>query len=122
MNIRYFLAFGLLAGGAAQSAPLANLAMACPDESAIGQDFESCSGYAYQIPTNQLIVVSSSYTWRKAADLAPSDLLAVCTIPVEPGAYSRLQRFRRHSTHGLRSQGQRDHGRSQQRDRVQDRR
>ena len=28
------------------------------------------------------------YVWRKAADLAGSDLLFVCTIPVEPGAYS----------------------------------
>ena len=78
----------LLASAVAQGAPLANLAMACSDESAIGQDFESCSSYAYEIPTNQLIVFSSSYTWRKAADLAAFDLLLVCTIPVEPGAYS----------------------------------
>ena len=40
------------------------------------------------MPTNQLIVVSSSYVWRKAADLAAADILLVCTIPVEPGAYS----------------------------------
>ena len=74
--------------GVARSAPLPNLAMACSDESAIGQDFESCTSYAYEIPTNQLIVFSSSYVWRKAADLAAFDLLLVCTIPVEPGAYS----------------------------------
>ena len=44
---------------------------------------------AYEIPTNPLIVSSgSSYVWRKAGDLAGSDLVLVCTIPVEPGAYS----------------------------------
>ena len=74
--------------GVAQSAPLANLVLHCPDESAIDQAFDACHGYIYEIPTNELIVVSSSYVWRKAADLAASDLLLVCTIPVEPGAYS----------------------------------
>ena len=88
MIIRCALAFALLAGGAAHSAPLANLVLSCPDESAIDQPFDACHGYIYEIPTNQRIVVSSSYVWRRAADLAGSDLLIVCTIPVEPGAYS----------------------------------
>ena len=88
MNIRYLLPFAVLVGGAAHSAPLANLVLSCPDESAIDQPFDACHGYIYEIPTNERIVVSSSYVWRKAADLAPSDLLMVCTIPVEPGAYS----------------------------------
>ncbi len=89
MNMRYLLAWQLLVGAAAQSAPLANLVMACPDESAIGQDFESCSGYAYEIPTNQLIVFSaSSLLWSRASDLAGYELVLVCTIPVEPGDYS----------------------------------
>ena len=43
----------------------------------------------YQIPTNQLIVFSgSSLLWSRASDLDGSDLVLVCTIPVEPGAYS----------------------------------
>ena len=88
MNIRYLLPFAVLLGGAAQGAPLANLVLSCPDESAIDQPFDACHGYIYEIPTNERIVVSSSYVWRKAADLAASDLLLVCTIAVEPGAYS----------------------------------
>ena len=88
MEIRHLLPLALLASAAAHSAPLANLVLACPDESAIDQAFDACHGYIYEIPTNERIVVSSSYVWRKAADLAASDLLLVCTIPVEPGAYS----------------------------------
>ena len=64
MNIRYLLPFAVLVGGAAQGAPLANLVLSCPDESAIGQPFEACHGYIYEIPTNERIVVSSSYVWR----------------------------------------------------------
>jgi hypothetical protein len=66
--------------------------LACPDENAINQvALAACYGYVYQIPTNERIVVSpslSSAFWRKAADLAVSELVLVCTIPVEPGAYS----------------------------------
>ena len=88
MDLRYLLPFAVLVGGAAHGAPLANLVLHCPDESAIDQAFDACHGYIYEIPTNERIVVSSSYVWRKAAGLSPSDLLMVCTIPVEPGAYS----------------------------------
>jgi hypothetical protein len=75
--------------GVAQSAPLPNLVLACSDESAIGRDFGSCHNPAYQIPTSQLVVFSgSSLLWSTASDLAGSDLVLVCTIPVEPDAYS----------------------------------
>jgi hypothetical protein len=86
--MRYVLGLALLVSAAAHSAPLANLVLSCPDESAIGQAVDACQGYIYETPTNERIVVSSSYSWRKAADLAASDLLQVCTIAVEPGAYS----------------------------------
>jgi hypothetical protein len=90
--MRYLLCALLLIGSAAQSAPLPNLALSCPDENAINQvALDACRGYVYQIPTNERIVVSpslSSYFWRSAADLAASELVQVCTIPVEPGAYS----------------------------------
>ena len=72
----------------AKSAPLANLVLACPDESAIGQDFDSCRGYEYELPTQQRIVFSPARLWSRASDLTASDLVLVCTIPVEPGAYS----------------------------------
>ena len=91
MNIRYLLPFAVLLGGVAQGAPLANLAMACPDESAIGRPFDDCRGYAYQVPSNQLIVATGSFGsafWRRASDLSGADTVLVCTIPVEPGQYS----------------------------------
>ncbi len=88
--MRYVLALALLLGGAiAHGTPVANLVLACPDNAAVDQAFDSCRGYVYQIPTNQLIVVSGpSYIWRSASDLAGSDTLSVCTIAVEPGQYS----------------------------------
>ncbi len=88
--MKFPLALALLLGGAAaHSAPVANLVLACPDNNAVGQAFDSCRGYVYQIPTNQLIVVSGpSYIWRRASDLAGSDTLSVCTLPAEPGQYS----------------------------------
>ena len=33
-------------------------------------------------------LLGSSYVWRSAGDLAGSDLVLVCTLPVEPGSYS----------------------------------
>jgi hypothetical protein len=63
MLARYLLLLALITGTPVQSAPLPNLALACSDESAIGQEFDACSSYVYEIPTNQLIVVSSSYIW-----------------------------------------------------------
>ncbi len=88
--MRYVLALALLLGGAiAHGTPVASLVLACPDNAAIDQAFDSCRGYVYQIPTNQLIVVSGpSYVWHRASDLAGSDTLSVCTLPVEPGQYS----------------------------------
>ena len=77
--------------GVAQSAPRANLVLACPDENAIGQDFESCHGYVYEIPTNQLIVFSPATLWSRASDLTASDSVIVCTIPVEPRRVFQLQ-------------------------------
>jgi hypothetical protein len=90
--MRYLLALILLVPAAAQSAPVANLALSCPTESAIGQaGLDSCRGYAYQLPTIDRIVASGSnqtHFWRRAGDLVGADTVLVCTIPVEPGKYS----------------------------------
>jgi hypothetical protein len=80
-----------LLNGAAHSAPLANLVLVCPDENVIGQDFESCRGYTYEIPTTQRIVFSPATYWSRASDLTASDLVTVCTVLVEPGAYSHCR-------------------------------
>ena len=54
--------------GVAHSAPLANLVLDCPDENAIGQDFESCDGYVYELPANHRIVSPATF-WSRASDL-----------------------------------------------------
>jgi hypothetical protein len=74
----------------AHSAPVPNLVLTCSDENAIGQEQNACDGiWAYQVPTNALIVDSGSlYIWRRFGDLIGADTVLVCTIPVEPGQYS----------------------------------
>ena len=75
---------------AAEAQPVANLLLTCPDAGAIGQ--QSCSGLTYESPNNpnsmQLIVLRSNGTWARVADLAPTDVMAICALPVEPGTYS----------------------------------
>jgi hypothetical protein len=93
MRIRHLLAsLALLASAVAHGVPVSFLPLSCPDEDAINQvALDACSGYVYELPTNELIVVSpsgSSYFWRKASDLAGHEAVLVCTIPVEPGTYS----------------------------------
>jgi hypothetical protein len=81
-----------LLAGAVDSAPVPNLVLACPDASAIGQPgLDSCGGYTYEIPTNQRIVSTGSFSlnfWVTASDLGGPNTLLVCTLPVEPGTYS----------------------------------
>ena len=68
-------------------APVANLPLTCPSAAAIGQ--QSCSNLTYQSPTSeQLIVLRSNGTWARAANLAGTDTVAVCALPVQPGTYS----------------------------------
>ena len=88
--MRYLLTLALLVSAVAQSAPVPNLALTCSDENAIGQPQDACHGiWAYQIPTDPLIVSSgSSYVWRVFGDLIGADTVLVCTLPVEPGQYS----------------------------------
>ena len=71
-------------------APVANLPLTCSDENAIGQHQDACHGiWAYQVPTNLLIVSSGSFgIWRVFGDLIGADTVFVCTLPVEPGQYS----------------------------------
>ena len=87
--MRYVLVLTLLASAAAHSAPVPNLALTCSDENAIGQAQNACEGiWAYQIPTNALIVSSGSFRiWRVFGDLIGADTVLVCTLPVEPGQY-----------------------------------
>ena len=74
---------------AAEAQPVANLPLTCPNAANIGQPQNNCSGLTYQRPTSdQLIVLRSNGTWIRAANLASSDTLAVCSLPVEPGTYS----------------------------------
>src|SRR5690606_2394569 len=91
-QMKYIFSLALLLSAAAQSAPVANLALSCPSESAIGQaGLDSCRGYVYQLPTSDRIVASGSnqtHFWRRAGDLIGADTVLVCTIPVEPGKYS----------------------------------
>ena len=55
--MKFLLGLALLMSAAAQSAPVANLVLACPDENAIGQaGLDSCRGYVYQVPTDERIV------------------------------------------------------------------
>jgi hypothetical protein len=45
----------------------------------------------YEIPTIQLIVLTSDFRWRRASTLnitLPFDRVATCTLSVEPGEYS----------------------------------
>ena len=88
--MRYLLILALLVSAAAHSAPVPNLVLTCSDENAIGQEQNACHGvWAYQIPTDPLIVSSgSSYVWRVFGDLIGADTVLVCTLPVEPGQYS----------------------------------
>ena len=74
----------------AHGAPVPNLVLTCSDENAIGQEQNACDGiWAYQIPANALVVSSGSFgVWVSARDLASSDTVLVCTLPVEPGQYS----------------------------------
>jgi hypothetical protein len=74
----------------AESAPLPNLVLTCSDENAIGQDQDACEGiWAYEIPTNDLVVASGNFdVWVRAGDLAGSDTVAICKLPLEPGKYS----------------------------------
>jgi hypothetical protein len=74
----------------AHGAPVPNLVLTCSDGRAIGQAQSACDGiWAYQIPTDPLIVSSgSSYVWRVLGDLIGADTVLVCTLPVEPGQYS----------------------------------
>ena len=88
--MRYLLTLGLLVSAAAHSTPVPNLVLTCSDENAIGQEQNACDGiWAYQIPANALVVSSGSFgVWVSARDLASSDTVLVCTIPVEPRQYS----------------------------------
>jgi hypothetical protein len=90
--MRYLLGLAVLVSAVAQSGPVANLVLACPDENAIGRaGVDSCRGYVYQLPTNERIVTSGSnqtHFWRRVGDLIGADRVLVCTIPVEPGKYS----------------------------------
>ena len=74
----------------AQAAPVPNLPLTCPNAAAIGQT--NCSGLVYQLPNNDQLIVSkgpaSAPTWARAASLASSETLGVCSLPVEPGTYS----------------------------------
>lgn len=77
----------------AQTAPTPNLPLTCPSASAINQPQNNCSGgLTYQLPsTDQLIVLrspASAPIWQRAANLAGTDLIAVCALPVVPGTYS----------------------------------
>jgi hypothetical protein len=72
---------------AAEAQPVANLPLTCPDAGAIGQ--QSCSNLTYQSPTSeQLIVLRSNGTWARAVNLASTETVAVCALPVQPGTYS----------------------------------
>ena len=78
-------------GAVAQAAPVANLPLTCPNASAIGQPQNNCSGWVYQSPTEQLVVLkgpAAAATWARPSSLTSSDTLWVCTLPVEPGTYS----------------------------------
>jgi hypothetical protein len=97
MDARYLLSLLLLAGAPAHSEPIANLVLTCPIQNAIGQDFGSCFGIVYEIPTNQRIVYSPP-AWSRASDLVGSDLVLICKLPVEPGTYSSCR-----DANGLRS-------------------
>ena len=85
------LDFGLVVT-AAEAQPVANLPLTCSSASAIGQPQNNCNGdWAYQTPNEQLVVLrgpSSAPTWALAANLAGTDPVAVCSLPVEPGTYS----------------------------------
>ena len=89
VSILFAISCGLVVP-AAWAQPVANLLLTCPDAGAIGQ--QSCSGLTYESPNNpnsmQLIVLRSNGTWARAVSLAPTDVMAVCALPVEPGTYS----------------------------------
>jgi len=74
------------------AAPVANLPLTCSSATAIGQPQNDCDGvWAYQTPSSDLIVLeppSSAPTWNRATNLASNETVAVCSLPVEPGAYS----------------------------------
>ena len=79
----------LLFSSVCAAAPVANLPLTCPNAGAIGQPQNNCSGLTYQAPTSdQLVVLRANGTWVRAANLASTDTLAVCALPVEPGTYS----------------------------------
>ena len=93
--LRLFAASAIACGlfvPVAQAAPVANLPLTCPDAGAIGQPPSNCSGWIYQLPNTEQIIVlkgpSESAIWARASSLTSSDTLFVCTLPVEPGTYS----------------------------------
>ena len=74
---------------AADAEPVPNLVLTCSDASAIGKPQSGCSGtWTYEILTDQLLVLSESFTWARAGNLVAAAPVAVCTLPVEPGQYS----------------------------------
>ena len=88
-----FSANCVLLATAAEAQPVANLLLTCSSASAIGQPINNCDGdWTYQSPHStgsmQLIVLRSNSTWARVADIAFTDVMAVCALPVEPGTYS----------------------------------
>lgn len=82
-----------LIGEVANAVPTAKLPLTCSNPGDIGEPQNNCSGlWLYQLPnTDELIVLkgpSSAPVWTRAANLAPTDTVAVCSLPVEPGSYS----------------------------------
>ena len=98
MSYRYLRLFAASAiacfsNTAARAAPFANLPLTCSSASAIGQPQNNCTGdWVYLLPnTDELVVLkgpASAPTWARAANVASSETVAVCSLPVEPGGYS----------------------------------
>jgi hypothetical protein len=81
---------------AARAAPAANLPLTCSSASAIAQPQNNCNGaWAYKTPSNDQLVVlkgpASAPTWALAANVAGTEAIAVCSLPVEPGGYSNCK-------------------------------
>lgn len=82
----------LQSAGVADAAPTPNLVLTCSDSSAVGRAQNECNGrWSYELLTNQLVVLTGSFSahsWAIAATLTGAAPVAVCTLPVEPGQYS----------------------------------